>query len=147
MNKFCPKCNSWKSKDNFNFCKNRKDKLQLWCKDCGYESKKRHYWTDRKKQVQLLARKYNLKHSFGITIEQYEEMFNKQKGVCIICGKPETQHSHPNGKVDSLRVDHNHKTGKIRGLLCSKCNFGIAQFNDNINLLKKAIIYLKEKKQ
>lgn len=90
-----------------------------------------------------MARKYMLKKQYGISLEEYNELLLKQNNKCAICGNFETQRSNPKGKIDSLRVDHNHKTNKIRGLLCSKCNFGISQFNDDIELLLKAIEYLK----
>jgi Recombination endonuclease VII len=70
-------------------------------------------------------------------------MLIAQKGACWICEKPETVRSNPNGIIDSLRVDHCHKTGKIRGLLCSECNFGLSKFKDDICLMERAIQYLK----
>lgn len=141
--KLCSNCNKIKSIRDFHKNNNRKDSLQLWCKQCGLKAKRKQYWDYRAKDVKILARKYLLKHKYGINFEDYNELFYKQKGVCAICGKKETQRSNPKGKIDSLRIDHNHKTNKIRGLLCSKCNLGIAQFNDNIKLLSKAIDYLK----
>jgi hypothetical protein len=76
-------------------------------------------------------------HLYNITQEQYNELFYKQNGNCAICGKNQSELK----KV--LSVDHNHITGKVRGLLCSKCNFGIGNLNDDINMLTQAIIYLK----
>ena len=77
-----------------------------------------------------------LKRRYGITLEQYEAMLESQNGKCAIC------------KGDcltgrNLAVDHDHETGKVRGLLCSKCNQGLGQLN-NIELLQRAIDYLKE---
>jgi hypothetical protein len=71
----------------------------------------------------------------GMTLDQYEKMLQHQKGVCAICGE-----------ISSRRLcfDHNHSTGKVRGLLCSKCNFGIGQFNDDIELLMAAAVYLTD---
>lgn len=80
------------------------------------------------------------KTRYHITPEEYLEMYNKQNGVCAICGQPET-----NGKL--LAVDHDHGNGKIRGLLCSKCNKGLAHFNDATLLLRKAMIYLNKNKE
>ncbi|MCX6821792.1 MAG: endonuclease VII domain-containing protein [Candidatus Aenigmarchaeota archaeon] len=82
-----------------------------------------------------------LKIQYNISLEQYEEMFERQNGVCAICGI---------SKTERLAIDHDHfccdkkgSCGKcIRGLLCSKCNTGIAYFYDNIDLLLKAINYL-----
>ena len=70
--------------------------------------------------------------------EQYVELFNKQNGRCAICGK------HQNELKYALCVDHNHINGNVRGLLCKKCNLGIGNLNDDINLLSQAINYLKE---
>lgn len=76
--------------------------------------------------------KYLVK-THGITIEQYEEMWTAQCGRCKICDKIPSR--------DPF-VDHCHRTGKIRGLLCSDCNFGIRHFHDDPELLVKAFDYL-----
>jgi hypothetical protein len=83
----------------------------------------------------LKIRAQNLKNNFGITLEIYEQMDQAQKGVCAICGK------YP-PKKKCLCVDHNHKTGKVRGLLCNLCNAALGGFKDNIELLTAAIAYL-----
>ena len=85
------------------------------------------------------SRKAHLKRVFGISLEQYDEMSKKQKHKCAICGKPEM-----NNKNKVLCVDHNHKTGAIRQLLCGLCNSGLGAFKDDKKLLKKAIKYLKK---
>jgi len=64
-----------------------------------------------------------LRRKYGITSEDYERMLKEQKGGCAICG------STP--KKRRLAVDHNHKTGRIRGLLCFPCNYGIGWLKDN----------------
>lgn len=79
-------------------------------------------------------RNWGYKKDFGITIEDYDKMFKKQKGLCAICGLPEN-------KI-RLSVDHCHDTGEVRGLLCGSCNRGLGLFRDNCELLKKAINYL-----
>jgi hypothetical protein len=82
-------------------------------------------------------KEYRTQHRYNITQEQYNELFDKQKGKCGICGK------HQSELKKALYIDHNHITGKVRGLLCSKCNFGIGNLNDDINMLTQAITYLK----
>jgi hypothetical protein len=77
---------------------------------------------------------------FGITRQDYAEMFHAQNGVCAICSQPET--ATRNGRVKALAVDHNHSTGKIRGLLCSDCNTGIGKLKENRNIFLSAIKYL-----
>ncbi len=72
-----------------------------------------------------------------MTIERYNEMFEEQNGNCAICGRHEDEFK----KI--LSVDHNHRTGEVRGLLCNKCNTAIGYLKDDINLLCSAISYLK----
>jgi hypothetical protein len=81
----------------------------------------------------------NLRRTYGISIEEYGILLKKQGGRCAICGKI------PNGR--DLCVDHDHKTGKIRGLLCHNCNTGIGQFQDNILLLQNTIKYLERERK
>lgn len=77
-------------------------------------------------------------YNFGISADEYMKMFSKQDGKCAICGTP-------NGVYKkSLAVDHCHKTQKIRGLLCLKCNHALGQMGDSIDLLRRAISYLEE---
>ena len=85
----------------------------------------------------------NLKKKFGITLDEFNVMVKNQNGVYAICGKPENKTGCRGTK--NLSVDHNHETGKIRGLLCYKCNLGIGNFLENGKLLTKAINYLKER--
>ena len=87
-------------------------------------------------------RKYDLKKSYNITIEQYNEMLKKQSNCCGICKKhiSETLAA----KKSNLCVDHNHDTGKVRGLLCDKCNRGIGLLCDDIDILINAIEYLSQ---
>ena len=67
-------------------------------------------------------------------------MVEKQNGVCAICGNPETATSH--GTIRRLSVDHDHETGEVRGLLCSKCNFALGLFYSE-GLLNSAKDYLR----
>lgn len=84
-----------------------------------------------------------LKKKYGISLEDYLRMEGEQAGKCAICGNPETGKDHRTKEVRNLAVDHCHETGKVRGLLCSKCNTAIGKFNDDINIIEKAIDYLK----
>jgi len=85
-----------------------------------------------------------LKLRYGITPEQYAEMFKIQNNRCAICGNVETARHNRSNKIQKLAVDHCHSTGKVRGLLCQDCNRGIGKFHDDIARLEKAIKYLKE---
>lgn len=88
-------------------------------------------------------RNANYKRKYGITLQKYEEMYEKQGGLCDICNRPETTLGHK-GTLVSLSVDHCHKTGKIRALLCRSCNTMLGGSRDNIDILLNAIRYLKE---
>jgi len=77
---------------------------------------------------------------FNITLEEYNQLLLSQNGVCAICGEPET--STNRGKIKCLSVDHDHETGKIRGLLCQKCNQGLGNFKDSLELIEKTKQYL-----
>jgi hypothetical protein len=77
------------------------------------------------------------KLNYNITLKDYNNIFKKQEGKCSICSK------HQSEFVKRLAVDHNHITGKVRGLLCPKCNKGMGLFNEDIDLILKVIDYLK----
>lgn len=79
---------------------------------------------------------------YGITLEKYNKMLEKQNYVCAICYKPETAYDSRLKITRKLAVDHCHKTGKIRGLLCNRCNLSIGKFEDNIEIIKSVILYL-----
>jgi Autographiviridae endonuclease VII len=104
------------------------------CVQCNRE--KRAKWRCRDKKAEYeSARKTRLKVVYDMKEGMYEALLDKQNGVCAICGGTCT-----NGHT--LYVDHDHKTGMIRGLLCNRCNFGIGYFKDNQTFLAAAIEYL-----
>jgi len=78
-----------------------------------------------------------MKYNYGITLDDYNCMYKLQLGVCMICNQAET-----NGK--RLAIDHDHSTGKVRGLLCNHCNIGLGKFFDNPQLLQSAINYIND---
>lgn len=129
----------------------RPDPTQPWGADNFYWKEKRSACEDRKEYMREWQRKsraanpdyylaYSLRKNYGITLEWYREQLSKQKNVCAICKQPET--AVIRGKVISMPVDHCHKTGKARGLICTKCNRGLGLFSDNVDVLKSAIHYL-----
>lgn len=85
-----------------------------------------------------------LLYRYGITLEEYEEMFERCGGKCQICGKdgllPDKNHK------TTLVVDHDHETDEVRGLLCNACNTSLGHLNDDVTLLAKSIVYLSAKK-
>lgn len=80
----------------------------------------------------------NLRNAHHMTLEQYNQMFKSQNGCCAICGK------HQNDLKHTLHVDHNHNTDKNRALLCKKCNSLLGYSDEDIEILKMAIKYLKK---
>lgn len=108
----------------------------MWsCKKCN--NKKR---TIRRRRNPDLLKNEKLRETFGITLDDYKEILLKQNGVCAICGRPET--STYKGKLRHLSVDHDHKTDKVRGLLCNDCNVALGWFRDDIKVLQDAAKYL-----
>jgi hypothetical protein len=89
-------------------------------------------------------RKHHLKRTYGLSAARYERMLTRQGGVCAICGHGEK--CIRNGKAQSLAVDHDHETGKVRGLLCSKCNQGLGHIEDDISRVKSIIAYIEKHK-
>lgn len=97
------------------------------CPTCKVRSDKEGMW------------EYNLIKTYGVNKAWYDAKLKEQGGTCYIC--PKTPEDNRNGK---LFVDHNHKTGEVRGLLCLDCNHGLGKFFDNISYLERSIMYLRE---
>lgn len=135
--KYCKKCDSIKEDSEFYVCKTRKDGMQIYCKDCISKEVKDNY---KKNKTRLIKkqRKYNILNRYGITEIDYDKMFIQQKGRCAICCSDKSKRT--NSK--HLCIDHSHKTGKIRGLLCHDCNVILAKLNDDVDMCKKIISYL-----
>jgi hypothetical protein len=74
-----------------------------------------------------------LKARYGLTVADYERMLEEQRGVCAICGN----------EMDPPCVDHDHATGKVRGLLCKSCNWILGRAKDNPDIFRRAILYLE----
>jgi hypothetical protein len=84
-----------------------------------------------------VKRQNNLMANYNLSLEGYNKLFQVQSGCCAICKRHQSEFK------KALCVDHDHKTGKIRGLLCQKCNQGLGLFNDNVLLLREAILFLE----
>jgi len=102
------------------------------------------YMRDYRKKNPDKMKAIDLKKRFGITLEEYNFLLDKQNGVCAICSEPEKRRDHRTKKPRALAVDHNHDTGEIRGLLCTDCNTGLGLLQDDPELLKLALSYLEE---
>lgn len=101
------------------------------CKKC--HMKKTHTWGKNNPHKRSM---YEAKNRYGITEDEYKKLYKAQNGKCAICETPESELKR------RLHIDHDHKTGKIRGLLCFLCNAGMGKFKDDPVLLKKAQEYL-----
>ena len=111
-----------------------------YCNTCK-QKKHKDYYRNNEEKCKLLARNRDLK-KYGITLEDQERMLIEQEGKCKICGREillfgESKHR-------TAHVDHDHSTGKVRGLLCQECNTRLGKFRDNTEYLANAIKYLKE---
>jgi hypothetical protein len=86
-----------------------------------------------------------IQRTYGITADDYYEMLEAQNGKCAICESSDAN----NARIVSnkLFIDHCHETGKVRGLLCSKCNHAVGLLNDDTDLLQKAINYINSSKE
>ena len=107
------------------------------------QSKARDLKLQKPKEPSVGAKALKLRYKFGLEMDDYKKMFDEQQGVCAICGKPETE-LHQTGVPLSLSVDHDHKTNKVRGLLCRKCNLMIANADENYVTLINAVYYLEK---
>ncbi len=123
--------------------------LSYRCKRC--DKKRRDDYNEKHEAKVVAARKvyYDvnkdkirskvLLKSYGIDSEEYDRLLCLQSGVCAICKRPEA--CKRRGKILPLSVDHDHATGKVRGLLCTICNRGLGCFKDNPELLRSAAAY------
>lgn len=135
MNKLkCSMCKIEKDKEMFHVDRRNKRGWKPYCKPCGVYAVKKWKTTEKAKNWQ---EQYKLK-KYGLTKDQYLNMLEKQKGACAICCLPRFRQ---NEKV--LHIDHCHKTGKVRGLLCSMCNTTLGKFE---KLQDKILKYLEDSK-
>lgn len=139
--KKCTKCLQLKDESEYYPRKNSKDGLNMWCKKCVLAHSKNY-----KKRVQvyekaLLAdvqKDANLQKHYGLTLKQYEALLVEQAEACAICGRS------PDGFKRAFAVDHDHETGIVRGILCPDCNRGLGGFQDKLEIVEKAVEYLKK---
>jgi hypothetical protein len=124
--KQCKKCLSILDRVNFFLDKRNLDGLESRCKSCCVKRA-------RKKDIE----------KYGITEEQYSNMYNNQNGCCAICNSNVTGID----RTKNFSIDHCHETGNVRGLLCNWCNQGLGMFRDSSELLEKAIKYIKKNKE
>lgn len=152
----CRKCGEEKTLNFFAKSKRHKDGYRNECKTCynDYHKKRRNENPELAQKIrdaqtrwrianpEADRRKYLLR-KFNITLEEYNELLDKQGGVCAICGDEERVIRRAKSGKEMLAVDHCHDTGKIRGLLCFKCNTGIGALGDSVEGLERALSYLR----
>lgn len=109
--------------------------LPTVCDPCFTERHRMRQRADRRRK--------GLWESYKMTVADYQKLYDEQNGICAICGGVQVGRG---AKKNTLSVDHDHTTGAIRGLLCSNCNTGIGNLKDSVDILKKAIQYLEERK-
>lgn len=122
------------------------------CKCCSCKSQRGEPSWNWKGGISLNRKEYNKKkyeekerkirlETYGLTFADYDCLWEQQGGVCSICGLSETKKSFGT-RTRRLSVDHCHETGNVRGLLCNQCNVGLGNFNDDIDVMASAILYL-----
>jgi len=144
--KLCTKCGETKDLTCFSKNLSTKDKLSCWCSPCNRQAKKISHAKHKAKnnatsRAWKLAnpekqREITLKGLYDLTPAQWDIMFVSQNGCCAICG------THQSALRRALHTDHCHVTGKVRGLLCRKCNTAIGMLRDDPALTKSATDYL-----
>jgi len=102
---------------------------------------RKEYYKEHRKVFKIDHADKHLQRKYGITIHDYGKMLVAQNGKCAICGSEEA--GNREGQPKAFAVDHDHKTGKIRGLLCESCNQGIGKLKDDPDILRKAADYLE----
>ncbi|MEU9022464.1 endonuclease VII domain-containing protein [Actinomadura sp. NPDC048394] len=125
--KYCARCDTVKSVNEFGRNRARKDGIATYCRPC-YAA----VITENKRRKHGGQRNYLLKLRYGVTEQEVKRMIAEQGGVCVICLGAEPKH-----------VDHDHLTGLVRRALCFKCNGGLGQFDDDPERLRLAANYLE----
>lgn len=164
--KKCSKCGLEQEISFFHRQKTKPDGRHSWCKVCRnlmlaeYRENNRESIKERQRVQQQLRRKNNpdavknskLREAHNISLEDYKRVLKEQDGKCAICGDANGRIDPRTGRPMMLSVDHDHTCcdGKnscgscFRGLLCNRCNMGLGHFNDDLQLMTRAIEYLTQ---
>jgi hypothetical protein len=110
-----------------------KDKLSYYCKNCCNDFQSNYRKNNKKYQ-----KEYHMRKKYNLSLEDYNKMLAEQEHKCKLCGIDEVY----SGKK-GLVVDHNHKTGQIRSLLCGNCNTALGSFKENEKIILNAVDYLR----
>jgi len=132
----CSVCKVRKPLEDFPPAKNTLSKRHGRCRECK-RSGERQYQKTKKYLSRRTTWEWNNHGIIDMTRERFEELFELQEGKCAICGTLE------NILNRAMCVDHDHETGLARGLLCTKCNVALGYFGDNLEIIERAINYMK----
>ena len=131
----CTKCGVVQPPENFYANPTRPGKMSV-CRGCTRKKSRETYQKAKAKGTHSAAqRKSHIKRTYGLSLEDYQSILLSQGGVCAICQKDF-------GRTGPS-VDHDHLTGRVRGLLCRRCNSGIGMLDDSIDLVLRAASYLE----
>jgi hypothetical protein len=143
--KRCSTCGEYKDENQFTRNRRAPDGLQWGCRACSNAAKKKWQAQHPEKNAEYVRRHYAKKpdgyysqtlKKYGLTLEDYHALVEQQDGLCLVCNvAPE--------EGERLVVDHCHKKGHVRGLLCQRCNRSIGSFQDDPDLLRAAASYLE----
>lgn len=131
----CCRCKEYKAAEGFGLDPQKPGRLRANCILCRRVMEKER--RDRDPERATRKRFAQLLWQYGLTREDYAAMLEAQKGACLICTRTQ-----PGAGHDRLVVDHDHATGRVRGLLCNNCNIGLANFREDPTRLASAVKYL-----
>jgi len=138
LTKTCSSCKEVKELSFFGVLRSSNDGLNHRCKSCMKQAN--IVWSSKNpERTKNLKRKSWLKRNYGITLEFYDYLVDLQGDTCGICGKNEK-----GANRGYWCVDHDHRTGTVRGLLCAPCNKALGQIGDTEESLEKALTYLRK---
>lgn len=143
----CSRCLEFFEWSNYYRKSNGPNGYTTECKQCtkryqdGRRSEILSYQKKWRKNNPEKAKGHIVKSKYGITGDEYKEMLERSDSLCYACGLPETFVK--NGTIRSLSIDHDHETGKVRGLLCNSCNRAIGFAKDNADRLQACAEYLR----
>lgn len=141
----CPKCLETKLADEFYRCSSGIGGRTSWCKNCLNEREKakaKRLRADQGPEGQAFRKRHKnhaLRTNYGITLDDFNVMLERQNETCAICRNKFSKKEEP-------CVDHDHLTGKVRGLLCRKCNTLIGLAKEKVTTLLRAVHYLRKHK-
>jgi len=164
--KECTGCCTEKPLEEFHRAADAKDGRRSYCKicHCEYQKTRRQDPAVRAKDnersrgwhrkhaaaASAAAHRSHIRRKYGITIEEFEEQAAAQDNLCAACGCLQSQRQtgrHKKGQRRRLCIDNDHATGKIRGLLCDKCNRALGLLDDNLDKVRRLAIYLSKHKE